>query len=661
MRKIFKGGLILKIIVPTVLSLLLFDILYTAFWVTRYNDKMLEAFDSEAKVAGTFTAKPLESAIWNFQTQNAENALSGLKSLTYYTAARVYADGSLFAEELNGSEWQEEWDVAIAPLLDAQSDQVSVETDNYSFRKVELLHEGGEVIGALILVFDHGLIAHDIDAIYKQSALIGLAAFLVFALLNFLIARSVTKPINSVVADVNRLRSGETDFHIASSKRRDELGTLGRALEVFRDNLVKSRQLEKEARERAEQEARDEREREEQALEASRLELKREREAEQAEAQRLREEEEERARLRAIADAEQKARMEEQDRVVSQLAAALSSLRNGDLTTEITVEFPEGYEKLRQDFNLTVTNLSETVGLIIESANELVGLSDGISRGTDEIARESESSAASLEETSAAIEQLAASVKTASELTRSTEQIVENSKKEAETSGKVVSETIEAMKLISDSSKKMSKIVDVINDIAFQTNLLALNAGVEAARSGEVGRGFAVVASEVRELALRSSSAAKEIAQLIEESTEHVQNGEALVDKTGSFLDHLISNFGTISVNVQTIATSASEQSSGISEINSATSSIDQTMQRNAATLEESNAATMSLSGLSKSLYSKVSRFKTSDQPQVNENSADIVPMARVEKKTTATQIQGNTALAVEPESDVISDDWKDF
>ncbi len=168
------------------------------------------------------------------------------------------------------------------------------------------------------------------------------------------------------------------------------------------------------------------------------------------------------------------------------------------------------------------------------------------------------------------------------------------------------------MQGIAHSSQEISRIIGVIDEIAFQTNLLALNAGVEAARAGEAGKGFAVVAQEVRELAQRSAHAAKEIKTLIHASTTQVGEGVDLVGRAGDALQKIAVQVMQINGLIRQISSSAAEQATGLKEVNAAVNQMDQVTQQNAAMVEEATAASTALSGEAETLQSLVRRFRIS-------------------------------------------------
>jgi methyl-accepting chemotaxis protein len=302
-----------------------------------------------------------------------------------------------------------------------------------------------------------------------------------------------------------------------------------------------------------------------------------------------------------------KAQME----VVEALQSSLAKLSQGDLTATVGSEFAEDYEQLRGDYNEALQSLRSAMAGVLEATTSIHSDAQEVRSATAELSKRTENQAATLEETSAALTELTVSVQSTSEGAAKASQVVGDAHKNAEESGEVVRTAVAAMEEIETSSKSISSIITVIDDIAFQTNLLALNAGVEAARAGDAGRGFAVVASEVRALAQRASEAAGEISELINSSGQQVQKGATLVQKAGSALTEIISSVQDISVHVSSIAKSAKEQSVGISEINDAIADLDTATQLNAAMVEETTATSESLNAQSEVLSQTTSNFIT--------------------------------------------------
>jgi methyl-accepting chemotaxis protein len=247
---------------------------------------------------------------------------------------------------------------------------------------------------------------------------------------------------------------------------------------------------------------------------------------------------------------------------------------------------------------------------IASSAASVNDSSSEISMASDDLARRTEHAAATLAQTAAALAQMTKSVHSSAERAESALQIVSVASVSASEGKNIVESTVAAMRLIEDSAIKISKIIGVIDDIAFQTNLLALNAGVEAARAGEAGRGFAVVASEVRGLAQRSSDAAKEINSLISESAIQVDQGVTLVGKTEQALDRISGAVIEVAQQASEIALSAKQQAVGISEVNTAVNELDQVTQQNAAMFEQTSAASMTLNSEAGNLADAISGFR---------------------------------------------------
>ncbi|TMV89677.1 PAS domain S-box protein [Thioclava sp. BHET1] len=303
---------------------------------------------------------------------------------------------------------------------------------------------------------------------------------------------------------------------------------------------------------------------------------------------------------------------------IEQVGGALSKMAEGDLSARIETNLGP-MDDIRTIFNRALEQVERAIGSVCEGAAEVVREAQAIRASSNELSRRTETQAATLEQSAAALEQLTGSVSGSTELTNSARGQVGSAAEEADHSARIVDNAIVAMNEIAASSQKISSITGVIDDIAFQTNLLALNAGVEAARAGDAGRGFAVVASEVRALAQRSSEAAKEIADLLVNSERQVSEGVDLVDKTGAALKRINQRVAEIRDSVVTIATSASEQSNGLAEMNKAVSDLDHTTQQNAAMAEETNAAVMGLTQKLEEVLQEVAFFTTNVRAEIDE------------------------------------------
>ncbi len=315
------------------------------------------------------------------------------------------------------------------------------------------------------------------------------------------------------------------------------------------------------------------------------------------------------------------AMLEDQKQVVEALRIGLKALSIGDLSTNIETVFPTEYEQLRQDFNAAVQNLSEAIQVVIDNAASIDCEARDISAAAEDLSRRTERQASTLEQTAAALDELTASVSSATAGVMDANRVVKLAREGAESSGRIVKEAVTAMGEIEESSRKISRIIGVIDDIAFQTNLLALNAGVEAARAGEAGRGFAVVASEVRALAQRSSDAAREIDGLITASSSQVRSGVDLVGHTGTALEKILVSVNDIASRVAEIATSSHEQASGLSEINVAVNQLDQVTQHNAAMFEETSAASHALTRGAQALAAAAAQFRTAKMPGMSDST----------------------------------------
>jgi len=265
----------------------------------------------------------------------------------------------------------------------------------------------------------------------------------------------------------------------------------------------------------------------------------------------------------------------------------IGALARGDLSRTIDAEYEGSFARLKDDVNATIANLTRVIGSIRSSADAVEHASREIAEGNTDLARRTEMQASNLEQTASSMEEITSTVRQNADNSRRASELSKDTLEQAVSGGSVVTETIEAMEKITDSSKKIAAIIGVIDDIAFQTNLLALNAAVEAARAGEQGRGFAVVATEVRNLAQRSATAAKEIKTLIEDSVNKVEEGSELVDQSGRTLQEIVESVKKVNDFIAEIAAASSEQYAGIDQVNQAVSQMDEVTQQNATLVEQ--------------------------------------------------------------------------
>lgn len=285
------------------------------------------------------------------------------------------------------------------------------------------------------------------------------------------------------------------------------------------------------------------------------------------------------------------------------------TVAQGDFTH--TVEVQAGDKtSLMAHLNTMQRDLARVVSKVRRSSEDVAVASAEIAESNRYLSERTESQASALEETAASMEQLGATVKQNAENARQGNELASAASIVAIKGGNAVSQVVETMKDINDSSRKISDIISVIDGIAFQTNILALNAAVEAARAGEQGRGFAVVASEVRSLAGRSADAAKEIKGLIDDSVRRVDAGSALVDQAGATMSEVVNAIGRVSGIMGEISAASQEQSIGVAQVGEAVVQMDQVTQQNVALVEEMTAAAIKLNEQSQELVQSVAVFK---------------------------------------------------
>ncbi|NML72548.1 methyl-accepting chemotaxis protein [Rhizobium sp. S-51] len=421
-------------------------------------------------------------------------------------------------------------------------------------------------------------------AMMEMLALAGGSALILMALgAVFFIRQRALNPLGGISSFMTDMAGGEYDRAVPYSNRKDEIGDIANAVEVFRLAGLEKQRLEAQA-----------------------------------------------THARALTESERAAREERRVKeaeslqmVVEALGAGLNRLAECNIRLTIDEPFEPHFEPLRRDFNNSIATFQATLEQVLDETRSLYDNGQEMRAAADNLSQRTEQQAAALEETSAALEQVTATVRSSAERTLDTRNLVRDAKECAASSGEVVRDAISAMQRIEKASSEISQIISVIDEIAFQTNLLALNAGVEAARAGEAGKGFAVVAQEVRELAQRSATAAREIKGLIVNSTVEVASGVKLVGETGQALDQIQGFVARVDSNIDAIATAAREQSVGLQEISSAINNIDQMTQQNAAMVEETTAISHTLAEGAAHLTTLVGRFKLNRRTSIRSGEPD--------------------------------------
>jgi methyl-accepting chemotaxis protein-1 (serine sensor receptor) len=320
-----------------------------------------------------------------------------------------------------------------------------------------------------------------------------------------------------------------------------------------------------------------------------------------------------------------------------------NAVAQGDLSHSIDLDGKDEVGQLLLALFDMQVSLSKVVTTVRQGSEEVATASAEIAQANHDLSARTESQASALEQTAASMEQLSATVKQNADNARQANQLAMSASDTAIHGGEVVTQVVETMRHINDSSKRIFDIISVIDGIAFQTNILALNAAVEAARAGEQGRGFAVVATEVRSLAGRSAAAAKEIKTLIGASVERVEEGSRLVDQAGLTMDEVVRSIIRVTDIMGAISAASQEQSLGVSQVGEAVMQMDLVTQQNAALVEEMAAAASSLKAQAHELVETVAVFTLTDD---DTRGAIVAPAASRERSLTPVHIYRSNANA---------------
>ena len=451
-------------------------------------------------------------------------------------------------------------------------------------------------------------IARDNTArVFGVTALAILLSVAVFAVF---VGRGITKPLAVLVGLLQRLAKGD-EVEITGIERRDEIGATARAVNGIKEMLA----------EKARHEAEEKAEQDRQAAAERDAVLAKMADEFQAAVGGI-------VQAAVAGDFSQRVALEgttglvlniggaintlcgNVEKALDDLVQMLGALADGDLTRRITAEYQGNFAILKDNANATAERIGGTIADIKQAAREVTNASAEISTSTTDLSQRTEEQAASLEETSASMEEISATVKTNAHNAQQADESAGKAREVADRGGRVVAKAVAAMAQIEGSSRKISDIIGVIDEIARQTNLLALNAAVEAARAGDAGRGFAVVASEVRTLAQRSSQAAKDIKDLITNSNGQVQAGVGLVNEAGSALAEILESIKEVAGIVSGIAAASMEQATGIEQVNKALAQMDEVTQQNSALVEENAATAKTLEHQSVAMDERVGFFR---------------------------------------------------
>ncbi|MCJ8521547.1 methyl-accepting chemotaxis protein [Pseudorhizobium tarimense] len=420
-----------------------------------------------------------------------------------------------------------------------------------------------------------GVYVDDLEAkVYNtvmEVVVSGMIVFVATIALAYAVIRNITKPLAAVHTALEAVANEDVSRALPHTDMSNEVGMMAKATAALQEKV-----------------------RERHALAERQVHQQRELDQERQKSAKMQQEE---ARL--------------QERVVTTIGDALERLAQGDLTVRCG-DLGSRYAALRDNFNEALSHLEAAMARVNAKGIDISGSKEEIRRASNELSQRTERQAANLEETSAALDELTVAVRQTAEGAHEAAERVTAVSTEASRSDAVVTQAIEAMSGIERSSDEISKIIGVIDDIAFQTNLLALNAGVEAARAGESGKGFAVVAQEVRELAQRSAAAAKEIKDQISRSSGQVENGVLLVGEAGEALKRIADQVKAASEIVTKISHSASEQDTTLRSISSSLNQLDAATQHNAAMAEETTASAEALAVDTEELLTLIRNFRVS-------------------------------------------------
>jgi methyl-accepting chemotaxis protein len=400
-------------------------------------------------------------------------------------------------------------------------------------------------------VFDEEIQA----AVHDAEIKLGMAALVIVLVLVgavLFVSRSITLPLGAITGRMRSLAGGDTAAAIPGSGRKDEIGAMAGALEVFRQN----------------------------------------------------------AEAKVIAEAAKAAADADQQAIVQLLSEKLHAMSEGDLTSSITTQVPPAYGTLRDNFNTALENLRELISVLSEASRSIETGSTEISAASDDLARRTESNAASLEQTSAALQQMNDRLKSSADAADRTVGFTQEAIGIVDSGRTTATDATAAMDRVSESARGIDNVIEGLDKIAFQTRVLAMNAAVEAGRAGEAGRGFAVVADLVSALAMRAEEEARRAREQLTTTQADIGVAVDSVKKVDAALANITSSVSQVHEFIEVVAIDNRAQSSAISEIATAVGVMDHSTQQNAAMVEQTSAAARNLAGEVSGLTRQAARFK---------------------------------------------------
>ncbi|MFD1941225.1 methyl-accepting chemotaxis protein [Paradevosia shaoguanensis] len=517
-------------------------------------------------------------------------------------------------------------------------------------------------------VIASGVLMTTVQSIFNEAAIVSggitLAIMVAMLVLGFFLVNSITRPLGRLNGGILKVAEGDYQVGIEGIDRRDEIGAMARAVEVFRENGLKVAQMTEAeaARIVSDQRARAQMMGQLQAAFGNVVDA-----AVAGDFSRRVEVQFPDAELNQLAGSVNNL-VETVDGGLAETSRVLGSLARADLTERVTGSYSGAFGQLKDDTNAVADKLGEIVGQLRQTSRALKTATGEILSGANDLSERTTKQAATIEETSAAMEQLASTVLQNAERAREASSVAGSVTRTAEEGGQVMNHANEAMEKIETSSSRISNIIGMIDDIAFQTNLLALNASVEAARAGEAGKGFAVVAVEVRRLAQSAAEASSEVKALIEQSAGEVKTGSRLVADAASKLEAMLTAARSSNELMDGIARESREQASAIEEVNVAVRQMDEMTQHNAALVEETNAAIEQTEAQASELDRIVDIFTIDGEARREAPAPKLQPGKAIPARPAATGIKGlqqRVATAAKAYltngNAAIDKDWEEF